>query len=406
MPEHAENVAALLHRPAEIQRQPELGRRWAREDMAKRVPDQFEKFKTTPEGQKWQARELNRIRDEESSFHALDAQVLRLKQKESLPESGDPTAYIGLGRVPDFIKNENSANGEANWNALRVDSFAEVARNSRDLQGAWDNVAYKAIQELKAEGKLNFAEISILKEAMDTFWSELGQWDKARHETALPKLNTFASHSAQEFVKRHKAVFDKIDGAASPTAKYKLLATFQAIMEMQSRQRDNLLQPSYARMLARLNEIPGRQDTTLINIFNKDAQHIQNPHEVWKELLKKANMDLRRLAVKESPDFVTRFGKMTGLVQPGDFRPAINFQSNSERLTQILAKWPATKAPWPASNEVWENAHRIAWLVENLKMSVDGAFSGGNEAREIRESYHALLDAVAKRVSLQLEQLQ
>ena len=61
------------------------------------------------------------------------------------------------------------------------------------------------------------------------------------------------------FLKAHKAVFDKMDGGTSPTAKYKLLATVQAIYEMKTRQlRNREDPPSYSKMLDRMSEIPGK----------------------------------------------------------------------------------------------------------------------------------------------------
>jgi hypothetical protein len=409
MGEHTTNLEHFLSRPRETRRGPEIVERW-RGDRAWDVRA-FEEFKKSPEGATWFNKEMHLMDFEEVSLKTRTGEIERIRASEH-----DPTPWPKLyltDKLPDFMVKDGSLAAPARWDSLREHCFEEVARNSTKLQTVWHLTDQAAFEELKPNDKLSQKEIDNFKEAMDEVWKELGDWDKARYPEPVPNLSKpFAAKCVKKFEQllgRHKAVFDKIDGAQAPTAKYKVVAMVQAISEAMIHQRESLLPPpSYSKMLDRMGAIPGRQDVPkeVTNSY-KGSWRFENPHKVWEELIGTAMNEGREMAKKVDPHFSERFEKLIGFREPGDWRPAINFKVGLKRLPVALADWPAGKVSWPAGNKTFEATHHIAWNIELMKNCIDeGLYGLGKEHAAIREKLHAVIDGLAERISNEIELLQ
>ena len=406
MGEHTNNIETFLSRRREIRREPEMRDHWRHEAFATNDTRDFEQFKNSKEWDTWREREMRRMDAEELAIRMLGDEVTKLRKRESLPDPTDSSLW--LHDVPDFIKSDGSTAAENRWDLLKKECRAEIDRRSNDLDGVWGVTLGTAIQELKAEGKLSQDEIDNLENGFRKIWQELSTWDKALIEKPLPQKLAYGIWPG--LLGEHKALLDKIDGAKSPTAKYKVLATIYAIGEMQARQRNSRQPPpSYSKMLDRMNEITGRQPVPqdVTHTFQRSKWYSENPHKVWQELITGAHAELFDQAKQQSPEFFEGFKALIGHRPPGEFRPAINYQRSVEALSTALEAWPAAQISWPATDEAFQAAHRIAWNIQVLKLSIDQGLAGTSDgARAIRARLHGVVDGLAERYSNQLARVQ
>jgi len=412
MGEHLTNVEHFVSRPREIRREPELKERWVREAPGNRRLSDFEEFKKSDAWETWRKREMGRMENEETSIRMMNEEVSRLRKLESTPEP--PWALKGImDKLPDFLVKEGDPAAENRWELLRKDCLGEIARNSRDLAEAWEQVIRTALAELEADGKLSQSDIEYFGKETAEITTLLRDWDKALFLNEFPNLQlAFAKNlipRLENFLKCHSTLFDKMDGATTPTAKYKVLASVQAVYEMLVRQRDNRLPPpSYSKMLDRINEIPGRQPVPdeIANTFNKSSWYSENPHMVWQELITGAKANLYDRAKQEGGEFFNRFRMLTGIDDPRDDRHAINYRIFEKRLSKALEDWSKMKITWPANKQAFDTAHEISYAIGAMKTCVDGALGGPNPGeRAIRERFQAILDGTAQHVANQLELL-
>ena len=219
MPEHATHIEEFLRRSSRAQRDSELFQTWWREDPSNRVWADFENFKKTDQWDNWSKREAQRISLEDTAARLLSMEVDRLEKLESTT----PATPAAQSKLPDFVVKDGS---KENIARTRKGLHGRSMPTLQQLYELWDGDFWPSIMELKAEGKLTSTEIEEFQGAMGNVYKDLETWDREAGARPNPDLQPlFRDHShwaVDTFMKRHTALFDKIDGrCATATSTYR-----------------------------------------------------------------------------------------------------------------------------------------------------------------------------------------